>query len=55
MTDHLTEPVQTRHEVHLQRRRTERKAEDHKLIKLKARLVAKIQQEQEPSLRARAN
>jgi hypothetical protein len=54
MTD-LPQPVQTRHEVHLQEQRTERKAEDQKLIKLKARLLAKIQQQQQPSLLARAS
>jgi len=36
MTDQI-QPIQTRHEVHLQKRRTERKVEDRKLVKLMAR------------------
>ena len=47
--------VETERELFQRTRRTERKADDHKLIKLKARLVARIQQEQEPSLHARAS
>ena len=44
-----------RHEIEIHGRRTERNAEDRKLILLKARLLDAIRQQQQPSLLARSN
>jgi hypothetical protein len=51
---HLSEPVRKKHEILLQERRLERETEDRKLMKLKVRLQAKIQQQQQPPLLALA-
>jgi len=52
---HISQPIQARHEIQLQELRLERTSEDRNLIKLKARLLAKILQQQQPSLLARAS
>jgi len=53
---HPIQPLPARHEVDLQARRFERKTEDFRLAKLKARLLAKVHpQKQQPSLMPRAS
>jgi hypothetical protein len=50
-----SELLQQRHEVDLQQRRLERQSEDLRLERLKARLEAKVYEQQQPELIARAS
>jgi hypothetical protein len=50
-----TPPISARHEADLQERRLERKAEDCKLDKLKARLSMKVREQQKQRPLARAS
>jgi hypothetical protein len=49
------QPIQKRHEVDLQQRRIERQSEDLRLERLKARLQAKVSEQQQTELIARAS
>ena len=51
----LSKPFPPRHEVDLQQRRLERESEDRRLEILKAKLQAKIYEQQQPALLAQAS